>query len=207
MWPLPGNGYSALPRIRTLSKRWLAMDVCSASGVPTFRQHAAILLLLLLLLLWFYSTLLDLGCCFFSFLIFYVIGRTFLTGDQLIVRLLPAYRTAETQNNRTQTSMLRDGFELKIKIVENSSVVRWHFSYKYPITLSSMMLVHIYLHVILLLSYRRLQFLFAFNRVCFVCLLLHHPNFPLPGCVSMFHLSILAHFSYFEKKINKMRLM
>jgi hypothetical protein len=27
----------------TLSKRWLAMDVCSASDIPDFRQHATIL--------------------------------------------------------------------------------------------------------------------------------------------------------------------
>jgi hypothetical protein len=40
MGPLPGNGYSALPRICTLSKRWLAMEVCSASDILTFRQHA-----------------------------------------------------------------------------------------------------------------------------------------------------------------------
>jgi hypothetical protein len=34
MGPLPGNGYS---------KPWLAMDVCSASDIPAFRQHAILL--------------------------------------------------------------------------------------------------------------------------------------------------------------------
>jgi hypothetical protein len=42
MGPLRSNGYSELPRIRTLSKRWLAMDVCSASYIPAFRQHKTI---------------------------------------------------------------------------------------------------------------------------------------------------------------------
>jgi hypothetical protein len=40
--PLPGNGYFALLRIWVLSKRWLAIDVCSASDIPAFRQHATI---------------------------------------------------------------------------------------------------------------------------------------------------------------------
>jgi hypothetical protein len=32
----------SLPQIWVLSKRWLAMDVCSASDIPGFRQHATI---------------------------------------------------------------------------------------------------------------------------------------------------------------------
>jgi hypothetical protein len=42
MGPLPENYYSALLRICTLPKLWLAMDVCSASDIPAFRQHATI---------------------------------------------------------------------------------------------------------------------------------------------------------------------
>jgi hypothetical protein len=44
-------------------------------------------------------------CLFFSFLIFYTVGRTPWTGDQPVARPLPAHRTAQTQNKRTQTSM------------------------------------------------------------------------------------------------------
>jgi hypothetical protein len=39
---LPGNGYSALPWICTLSKQWLTMDVCSTSDIPAFKQYATI---------------------------------------------------------------------------------------------------------------------------------------------------------------------
>jgi hypothetical protein len=42
MGPFPGDGSSALPRICTLWKRWLAMVVCSASDIPAFMQHATI---------------------------------------------------------------------------------------------------------------------------------------------------------------------
>jgi hypothetical protein len=50
------------------------------------------------------SFLLDLGC-FFSFLIFYTVGRTPWTGDQPVARPLPTHRTTQTQNKCTQTSM------------------------------------------------------------------------------------------------------
>jgi hypothetical protein len=52
--------------------------------------------------LWVYSPLLGLGH-FFSFLIFYTVGRTPWTGDQLVVRPLPP------QNKRIQISMPRMG--------------------------------------------------------------------------------------------------
>jgi hypothetical protein len=45
--------------------------------------------------LWLYSHLLGLGRCFFSFLIFYMIGSTPWTGDQPIARLLCLHRTAQ----------------------------------------------------------------------------------------------------------------
>jgi hypothetical protein len=41
---------------------------------------------------------------FFSFLIFYPVGRTPWTGEQRIARPLPAHRAAQTQNKRTQDS-------------------------------------------------------------------------------------------------------
>jgi hypothetical protein len=49
MGPLPGNGYSALPQICTLSKRWLAMDVCPASDIPAFRQHATVIIIIIII--------------------------------------------------------------------------------------------------------------------------------------------------------------
>jgi hypothetical protein len=66
--------------------------------------------------------LLDLGC-FFSFLILYTVGRTPWTGDQTVARLLPAHRTAQTQNKRTQTSMPQVGFELMIPVFERAKTV------------------------------------------------------------------------------------
>jgi hypothetical protein len=54
--------------------------------------------------------LLDLGRVL-SFLILYTVGRTPWTGDQLVARPLPAHRTTQIQNKRTQTSIPRVGFE------------------------------------------------------------------------------------------------
>jgi hypothetical protein len=65
--------------------------------------------------LWLYSLLLDLGC-FFSSLIFYTVGRTPWSGDQAVVRPLPAHMTAQTQNKRIQTSMRQVGFEHTITV-------------------------------------------------------------------------------------------
>jgi hypothetical protein len=59
---------------------------------------------------WLYSSLLNLGC-FFSFLIFYTVGRIPWMGDQPIARPLPAQRTAQTHNKCTQISMPQVGFE------------------------------------------------------------------------------------------------
>jgi hypothetical protein len=53
---------------------------------------------------------LDLGR-FFSFLMLYTVGRTHWRSHQTVGRPLPAHRTAQTQNKRTQTSMRRLGFE------------------------------------------------------------------------------------------------
>jgi hypothetical protein len=61
-------------------------------------------------------------CCdigrFFSFLIFYTVGRTPLTGDQPVVRPQPTYRTAQTQNKRTQISVPWVGLEPTIPVFE-----------------------------------------------------------------------------------------
>jgi hypothetical protein len=59
----------------------------------------------------------------FSFLILHTVGRTPWTGDQHVGRPLPAHRTAQTQNKRTQTFMLRVGFEPKIPVFERAQTV------------------------------------------------------------------------------------
>jgi hypothetical protein len=59
----------------------------------------------------------------FTFLILYTIGRTLWTGDQPVARPLPAHRTTQTQNKRTQTSMPRVGFEPTIPMLELSKTV------------------------------------------------------------------------------------
>jgi hypothetical protein len=69
--------------------------------------------------LWFYSPLLGLGR-FFSFLIFYIVSRTPWTSDQSVAKLLPAYRTEQTQDKRTQTSMPQVGFEPTIPVFERA---------------------------------------------------------------------------------------
>jgi hypothetical protein len=51
--------------------------------------------------------------CFFNFLIPYAVGRIPWTGKQPIARPPPTHRTTQTQNKRTQISMLRVGLELR----------------------------------------------------------------------------------------------
>jgi beta-lactamase regulating signal transducer with metallopeptidase domain len=72
--------------------------------------------------LWLYSPLLALGR-FFSFFIFYTVGRTPWTGDQPVTRPRPAHRTAQTQNKHTQTSMPQMGFEPTIPVFERTKTV------------------------------------------------------------------------------------
>jgi hypothetical protein len=55
--------------------------------------------------------------------LFYRVGRTPWTGDQPVARPLPAHRTAQTQNKRTQTSMLLVGFEPMIPVFERAKTV------------------------------------------------------------------------------------
>jgi hypothetical protein len=71
---------------------------------------------------WLYSPLLDLGR-FFSFLIFYTVTRAFWMGDQPVSRPLPAHRTVQTQNKRTQTSMPQLGFEPTILVFERAKTI------------------------------------------------------------------------------------
>jgi hypothetical protein len=85
----------------------------------TFRNHS---FMHSFVKLWLYSTLLDLGR-FFSFLIFYRVGRTPWTGDQLVTRPLPAHRTAQTQNKRTHTSIPQEGFKPKIPVFKRAKTV------------------------------------------------------------------------------------
>jgi hypothetical protein len=60
---------------------------------------------------------------FFSFLIFYTVGRTPWTGDQPIAMPLPAHRIAQTQNKGIQTPMPWVGFEPTIPVSERAKAV------------------------------------------------------------------------------------
>jgi hypothetical protein len=68
----------------------------SFKGVNLFFNYSVLLSLLL------YSPS-ELGL-FFSFLILYTVGRTPWTGVQPVAKPLPAHRTTQTQNKRTQIS-------------------------------------------------------------------------------------------------------
>jgi hypothetical protein len=72
--------------------------------------------------LWLYSPLSDLGL-FFSFFIFYTDGGTPWTRNQPVTRPLPAHRTAQTQNKRTQTHIPRVGFEPTGPVFEREKTV------------------------------------------------------------------------------------
>jgi hypothetical protein len=54
---------------------------------------------------------------------FYTVGRTPWTGDQPVARPLPAHRTGQTQNKRTQTSMPQVEFEPTIPAFERAKTV------------------------------------------------------------------------------------
>jgi hypothetical protein len=49
--------------------------------------------------------------------------RTPWTGGQLVARPLPAHRTTQTQNKRTQTSMPQVGFEPTVPVFERAKTV------------------------------------------------------------------------------------
>jgi hypothetical protein len=59
----------------------------------------------------------------FSFLILYTVCRTPWAEDQPIARSLPTHRTTHTQNERTQISMCRVGFESTIPVFERAKTV------------------------------------------------------------------------------------
>jgi hypothetical protein len=59
----------------------------------------------------------------FQFLNLYTVGKIPWTGDQPVARPLPAHRTAQTQNKRTQTSMPWVGFEPTIPVFERAKAV------------------------------------------------------------------------------------
>jgi hypothetical protein len=58
----------------------------------------------------------------FQFPNLYTVGRTPWTGDQPIARSLPTYRTTQTQNKRTQTSMPGVRFEHMIPVFERAKM-------------------------------------------------------------------------------------
>jgi hypothetical protein len=55
--------------------------------------------------------------------LFYTVGRTPWTSDQPFPRPLPIYRTAQTQNKYTQTSMPRVEFDPTIPMFELAKTV------------------------------------------------------------------------------------
>jgi hypothetical protein len=60
---------------------------------------------------------------FFSFLMLYTVIRTPWKGNQPVRKLLPAHRSTQTQNKRTQTSMHWVGFESTISRFELAKAV------------------------------------------------------------------------------------
>jgi hypothetical protein len=58
-----------------------------------------------------------------QFLNLYTVGMAPWTGNQPVARPLPTHRTTQTQNKRTQTSMLRVGFEPTIPVFERAKTV------------------------------------------------------------------------------------
>jgi hypothetical protein len=59
----------------------------------------------------------------FQFLNLYAVGRTPWTGDQPVERQLPTHGTTQTQNKRTQISVVRVGFEPTIPVFERGKAV------------------------------------------------------------------------------------
>jgi hypothetical protein len=72
--------------------------------------------------LWLYSPFVG-PRPFFSFLILYVVGMSSWMGNQPIARPLPAQRTTQAQNKRTQTTMPVVGFEPTILAFEWAKIV------------------------------------------------------------------------------------
>jgi hypothetical protein len=73
--------------------------------------------------LWLYSPLLGPGLFFSLVMFFYTDGRTPWTEDQPVTRPLHTHRTRQTQNECTQISAPRVGFEPTIPVFERSETV------------------------------------------------------------------------------------
>jgi hypothetical protein len=103
--------------------------------------------LVLSICLYLYSFLLDPGR-FFSFFIFYIVGKTPWTGDQPVARPLPAHRTVRRQTKRTQTTMPQVGFESTIPVFGRVKTVsclrpRGHFD-RHPLHPTKSINYHLY---------------------------------------------------------------
>jgi hypothetical protein len=101
----------------------VVITVCPAESVAAAQERqSSIQAIYLSICLSIYGSLLCLGR-FFSFLIFYTVGKTSWTGDQPISSPLPAHRTVQTQNKRAQTYIPRVGFEPTIPAFERTKRV------------------------------------------------------------------------------------
>jgi hypothetical protein len=106
-----GNESSSSVRVISLIPLSISISTYLTTYLPTY----------LSVYLWLYSPL-DLGR-FFTSLILYTVGRIAWTGDQTVAKPLPAHRTAQTQNKRTQTFMPRVGFGPTTPVFERAKAV------------------------------------------------------------------------------------
>jgi hypothetical protein len=94
--------------------------------------------------------------------IFYIVGMTPWTGDQPVARPLPAHRTAQTQNKRTQTSMPQVGFEPTIPVFEREKTV--HDLDRAPTVIGSFFLIPIWKVSSNFLQWMEFSFHFRINK-------------------------------------------
>jgi hypothetical protein len=119
------GGDSKHERLQKGERFWLWNTTSNYATTLPSRPFQILYSLIILSVLFCYictALLLGLGC-FFSFLIFYTVGRTPWMGDQPIARPLSAHRTTQKQNKRTQTSMPRVGFEHTIPVFQRAKTV------------------------------------------------------------------------------------
>jgi hypothetical protein len=134
---------STIPSITPVWMPWDRRTYSLQSPSPEMKVH-----LYPSIYLWLYSPLLDLGFCF-SFLILYTVSRTPWTEDQPDARPLPAHRTAQTQNKRTETSVPQVGFKPAITGFERAKTV--HALYR-AATVIGIYVLHRYLTYIVFLT-------------------------------------------------------